>query len=189
MTTAAQNAELAKPVARVVYFVEFQFATSTARLCNSNMDLGWGGYMWSGVGTLGEISQIEETDGLESRPLNFTINSAQQAWLSLALGPDEEYRGRPAKVYMCPLDENFIMVGNPEQCWSGLMDMLSVDFASAKITLKCETSAYGLKRRPTFRLNAAQHKAKNPTDTGLDYLNDLISNPAVWLSTNFQRTA
>jgi hypothetical protein len=189
MTTAAQNAELAKPVTRVVYFCEFQFSSGTARLCNSNMDLGWGGYQWSGIGTLGEISQIEESDGLESRPLNFTINAAQPSWLALAVGPVEEYRGRDARVYMCPLDENFIMVGNPEQCWSGLMDMLSVDFDSAKITLKCETSSYGLKRRPTFRLNAAQHKVKNPTDTGLDYLNDLISNPAVWLSANFQRTA
>lgn len=189
MTTAAQNAELAKPVTRLVYFVEFQFASGTSRLSTANIPITWGGFNWAGVGTLGSIGTVEESDGLESKPLNFTINAAQPAWLALAVGPVEEYRGRKAAMYMCPLDESFQMVGTPERCWSGIMDTLSVGINddSGTITLRCETSAYGLKRRPSFRLNAAQHKKKNPTDTGLDYLNDLISNPAVWLSAKFQQ--
>jgi hypothetical protein len=191
MTTAAQNAELAKATTRVVYFCEFQFKTATSRLSNTNVDLTWGGYTWSGIGSLGSIGTVEESDGLEAKPLNFTINSAQQSWLSLAIGPDEEYRGRPAKMYMVPLDEAGLMVGAPEQCWSGIMDMVSVSVEgeTGTITLKCETAAYGLKRRNPLRLNPTQHKRDNPTDTGLDYLPDLISNPAVWLSQRFQRAA
>lgn len=190
MTTAAQNAELAKPVTRVVYFIEFQFASGTSRVSTANIPITWGGFEWSGVGTLGAISAVEESDGLESKPLNFTINAAQPAWLALAVGPVEQYRGRAAKMYMCPLDESFQMVGTPERCWAGVMDTLNVAFNDAgSITLRCETSAYGLKRRPSFRLNAAQHKKLNPTDTGFDYLNDLIGNPAVWLSAKFQRSA
>ena len=189
MTTPEQNAELAKPVVRVVYFVEFEFASTTSRLSTANIPITWGGYEWAGVGTLGSIGTVEESDGLESRPLNFTINAAQPAWLSLAVGPVEEYRGRKARLFMCPLDESFRMVGTPERCWSGVMDTLSVGIndESGTITLKCETSAYGLKRRPAFRLNAAQHKKEHPTDTGFDYLSDLISNPQVWLSQRFQK--
>lgn len=191
MTTTAQNTELAKPVTRVVYFVEFQFASATSRLSNANIDLAWGGYTWSGIGALGTIGTVEESDGMEARPLNFTLNSAQPEWLALAVGPADEYRGRPAKMYMCPLDESFAMIGAPEQCWSGNMDMVTVgiDGDSGTITLKCETSAYGLKRRPTLRLNAAQQRKAHPTDSGLDYLSDLISNPGVWLSARFQRSA
>ena len=189
MTTAAQNAELAKPVTRVVYFVEFQFASATSRLSTANIPITWGGFEWVGMGTLGGIGAVEESDGLESKPLNFTINSAQPAWLALAVGDVEEYRGRPAKMYMCPLNEAFQMVGTPEKCWAGIMDTLSVGVNddSGSITLRCETSAYGLKRRPSFRLNAAQHKKDHPDDTGLDYLNGLISDPAVWLSKKFQQ--
>ncbi|KQQ89931.1 hypothetical protein [Massilia sp. Leaf139] len=170
MTTAAQNAELAKPVTRTVYFVEFLFASATSRLSTANIPLVWGGFEWSGVGTLGSIGTVEESDGLESRPLNFTINSAQPAWLSLAVGSVEEYRGRAAKMYR-------------------VMDTLNVGVndESGSITLRCETSAYGLKRRPALRLNAAQHKKVNPTDTGLDYLNDLVAKPTVWLSAWFQK--
>lgn len=191
MTTPEQNAELAKAVTRTVYFVEFQFASGTSRLSTANVPLAWGGYEWAGVGTIGTIGTVDESDGLEAKPLNFTINAAQPAWLSLAVGPVEEYRGRKALMYMCPLNESFQMVGAPERCWSGVMDMVSVgiDGESGSITLKCETSAYGLKRRPQLRLNAAQHKKVNPTDTGLDYLTDLINNPGVWLSAQFQKTA
>lgn len=189
MTTTAQNAELAKPVTRVVYFVEFQFASGTSRLSTANIPITWGGYEWAGFGTLGTIGAIEESDGLEAKPLNFTINSAQPTWLAMAVGAVEEYRGRAARMYMCPLDESFRMVGTPEKCWSGVMDSLNVGInnESGTITLRCETSVYGLKRRPAFRLNAAQHKKKFPTDTGLDYLTDLISNPKVWLSEKFQK--
>ncbi|KQQ90390.1 hypothetical protein [Massilia sp. Leaf139] len=148
MTTAAQNAELAKPVTRTVYFVEFQFGSATSRLSTANIPLVWGGFEWSGVGTLGSIGTVEESDGLESRPLNFTINSAQPAWLSLAVGSVEEYRGRAAKMYMCPLNEDFQMVGTPEQCWSGVMDTLNVGVndESGSITLRCERSEERLGR-------------------------------------------
>ena len=189
MTTTEQNLELAKPVTRVVYFVEFQFKSGTSRISTANIPITWGGFEWSGVGTLGSIGAIEESDGLDAKPLNFTINAAQPAWLALAVGAVEEYRGRRAKMYMCPLNDAFQMVGVPEKCWSGVMDSLNVGVndESGSITLRCETSAYGLKRRPSLRLNAAQHKKDHPDDTGLDYLNGLISNPAVWLSARFQQ--
>lgn len=188
-TTTAQNAELAKPVTRTVYFVEFQFASSTSRLSTANIPIDWGGYTWSGVGSIGSIGAIEESDGMESRPLNFTINAAQPSWLALAVGDVETYRGRPAKLYMCPLNESFQMIDTPVLCWTGLMDMVSVGIngEEGSITLKCETSSYGLKRRPALRLNAAQQKKEHPTDTGLDYLTDLIADPGVWLSKRFQQ--
>lgn len=188
MTTAAQNAELAKPLVRIVYFVEFQFAASTSRLSTANFPITWGGFEWSGVGSIGTIGSVQESDGLESRPLNFTINNAQPTWIALAVGDVETYRGRPAKLYMCPLDEAFQMVDTPVLCWTGIMDMVDVNYQGdgGTITLKCETSAFGLKRRPSLRLNAAQQRKAFPSDSGLDYLTDLIANPQVWLSKAFQ---
>ena len=189
MTTTAQNAELAKPVTRTVYFVELQFSGSTSRLSTANFPIDWGGYTWSGVGAIGSIGAVEESDGLESHPLNFSINAAQPSWVALALGGVETYRGRPAKMYMCPLNESFQLIDTPVQCWSGQMDMVTtgINGEEGSITLKCETSAYGLKRRPSLRLNAAQQKKAHPGDTGLDYLTDLIANPQVWLSKRFQQ--
>lgn len=189
MTTAAQQAALEKPVVRLVYFVELQFASTTARMNTTGQTITWNGQEWLGVGTIGTISAIEETDGLEPKAVTFTLNAAQQSWLGMAVGPVEEYRGRSAKLYMCPLDEGFRLIDTPVLCWTGIMDTVSVglDGEAGQIALKCESSAYGLKRRQSLRINAAQQKKKYWWDTGLDFLEGLIARPQLWLSKLFQR--
>lgn len=188
--SSTQQDELEKPVTKTVYFVELQFSSSTQRVCSANISLSWGGYDWVGLGSVGAISPLEESEGVESKSLTFTMNIAQPSLLSLAVGDVEEYRGKAAKLYFCPLNESFQLAGTPDQCWRGIMDLMAVGIKGeeGQVTLKCETSAYGLKRQPALRLNAAQQKKKYPTDTGFDYLTDLIANPVVWLSKLFQRS-
>lgn len=185
-----QQVELEKPVTRVVYFVELGFSSSTQYVCTADRTLTWNGHDWLGFGTVGAISAVEESEGVESKALNFTLNVAQSAILALAVGSVEEYRGRPAKMYFCPLNESFQLVGTPQLCWRGIMDLMAVavEGEEGRVTLKCETSAYGLKRQPALRLNAAQHKKKYPNDTGFDHLNDLIEKELVWMSAKFQRS-
>lgn len=186
--SAAQQTATEQASVRTVYFVEFQFLSGTQYLSTANQNIAWGGKEYIGLGTVGDISSVEEGEGVEAKSLTFTLNVAQPSVLALAIGAVEEYRGRSAKLYFCPLDEGFVPIGTPELCWRGIMDTMSVgmDGEQGSITLKCETSALGIKRRPTFRLNAAQHKLKNPADTGLDYLTDLIASPQLWLSKRFQ---
>ena len=46
---------------------------------------------------MGDISAIEESDGVESQSLTFTLNAAFPELLSLAAGDVAEYRGREAR--------------------------------------------------------------------------------------------
>lgn len=187
--TASQQAALENPVARIAYFVELAFASATTYWCTFNQTVTWNGHDWLGVGTIADISEVEESDGAAARALNFTLNIADNAILALAIGSVEEYRGRSAKMYMCPLDAGYVMVDTPVLCWTGIMDMVAVGAGESggQITLKCETAAFGLKRRPALRLNAAQHKKLYPAETGFDYLSDIIANPQLWLSVRFQQ--
>lgn len=186
---ANQQTELEKPVTRVVYFVELQLSTGTQRISTFNQPITWGGNTWSGFGQLVNMSQVQEEEGSEAKNINLTIVAAESSWLALAIGPVEEYRGRPVKIYMCPLDTSFQLVGTPVQVWRGTMDTVVVSIdenGEGGVNVKCETSAFSLKRRPVFRVNAAQQKQKYSTDTGFDYLTDLIANPQLWLSKKFQ---
>jgi hypothetical protein len=187
-TTTNQQTALEKPVVPVAYFVEFQFASGTQRVCNFNQTVTWGGYDWLGLGSLGSISEVEESDGLEAKPMNFALNAAQADWLALAVGDVEEYRGRPAKMYFCPLTPTYQLIDTPVLCWRGIMDTVGVgmDGEEGGITLRCETSAYGLKRQPALRMNAAQQSKRVPGDLGFAYQNDLIARPQTWLSKAFQ---
>lgn len=184
---APQQAELEKPVTRSAYFLELQFIGGTSRLCTYNRNYTWGGFEWSGYGQLLALGAVTASEGADPRALTVTIAS-QASWLATAIGPVEEYRGRPAKLYMAPLDSSYNLVGTPALAWRGVMDTaaMAVDGQDGSVQIKCETAAYALKRRPVYRINAAQHKQRYPGETGLDYLTDLIANPQLWLSRRFQ---
>lgn len=187
--TTDQRTELGKAVTRVAYFAEFQFEDGTVRVSTLGQNYTWGGYEWLGVGTIGVIDAVEETEVIISQPLNFRLNIVQQSIKEIASSSPSQYRGRTAKMYMCPLNEQFQLVDTPILCWRGIMDMMSLGVdpsGNGQVTLKCETSAYGLKRLPSLRVNAAQQKARHPTDTGFDYLTNLVSTPLVWVSINLQ---
>jgi hypothetical protein len=188
--SAPQQAELEKPVTRIVYFVQFDFRDATQYICSANITINWNSQDWIGLGTLGSISAIEESEGTESKSLAFSLNAAQRSILALAVGDVEQYRGRDAKIYFCPLNESFQLVGAPQLCWRGIMDTMAiaVDGEEGGVQLKCETSAYSLKKQPGLRLNSAQQKSRYPTDTGLDLLTGLIAEPVVWASARFQRS-
>jgi len=192
MTTlsTAQTTEVEKPVTRVAYFAEFHFQSGIQYVSSLNQTITWGGHDWIGLGSLAAINTIEEADSVDAKSLDFTLNVAQTSYLALSVGTVEEYRGLAAKLYMCPLSETFTLIDTPVLCWTGIMDTMAVGIdssGSGQITLRCETAAYGLKRRPSYRMNAAQQKIKFPNDTGFDYLTDLIARPQLWLSTKFQR--
>lgn len=186
-----QTSAVAAAVVRTAYFVELQFRDGTQRLSTLNIpSVVWGGYSWAGLGTLGIISSITENETLNSSSLSFTLNAVQPSWFALATGDIQEYRGLKAKLYFCPLDSGFNLINTPIQCWNGVMDMVTVGITGvdSTITLKCETSAYGLKRANSYRTNASQQKKDFPNDTGFDYQTDLITNPAVWLTVDFQKS-
>ena len=189
MTTVDQQAALERPKATVAYFVELHFAAGVSRICSYSNTFSWGGYDWIGLGLVGSISPVEETAGVASSAMTFGLDVVNSPMLAIAVGDVENYRGRSAKLYFCPLTENGVLIDEPEICWRGIMDTMiaGADGEEGQITLKCETSAYGIRRRQSLRLNAAQQKQRHPTDTGLDYLTDLIAKPQLWLTVRFQQ--
>lgn len=191
--TPDQQTALERPDPKYVYFAEFHFASGIARLSTLNVNVDWGGYSWMGIGAIGSIDPIDESQGTAAKYLTFSLSLPQTEWLALALGPVEEFRGRDAKLYFCPIDDNYRMIDTPEQCWRGIMDQMPSGISGGRdnpvgtINLRCETSAYGLKRQSGLRLTAVQHKVTYPNDTALDKLVDLCAKQYPWASIRYQR--
>ena len=186
--SAQQQTQLEKPSTQTVFFVELQLKSSTQYLCTANISIPWDGKTWLGLGTVASISQVSEADDLTAKAVNFTLNAADPSWLALSAGDEVEYAGRKAKMYRCPLNDQFQLVGTPERCWLGVMDQVTigVEGEQGTINLKCETGAFSLKRGSNLRMNAAQQKQRYPADTGFDFLAPLIANPTLWQSKKFQ---
>lgn len=180
---------LDKPVVRPAYFVEFFFRDSTFRVTTWNQTINWGGYDWLGVGQLGNISEVSESESLEARALDFTLNVSQEAFKSIALNSAEQFRGRRVRMYMCPMSDSYTLTDTPRLCWTGKMHSmpLSVSKDSGHVTIRCENSIMALKRIIPLRINAQQHKRIYPTDTGFDRLISLLADQQLWLSKRFQQ--
>lgn len=188
MTTSGQKAQYSKPVVSIVYFVEMRFRSGTQYVSSWNYPITWGGHDWIGLGTIGEISSIDESEVIEPKGLTFSLASPT-SYLYLAVGDVEEYRGRRIVLYIAPLNDSGAIIDTPEVCWRGIMEDMAVaaNGENGKIELKAENAMTALTRRPVLRMNAAQQKQLYPTDTSFDYLNDLLSRPQQWLSKRFQQ--
>jgi hypothetical protein len=189
MTTLDQQAALEKASVPLAYFVAMYFRNSTQRVCNFNKTFSWGGFDWLGLGDLGSISEIKASEKVEPNPVLLTLNIAKPEWLALGIGPVEEYRGLPVKIYQCPLNPDYTLIDTPMLSWDGDMDVVaaSADGESGQLQMRCEPHSKKLRRRNVLRVNAAQQKLIYPTDTGFDYQADLLANPQTWLSRRFQQ--
>lgn len=187
-TTTAQQTALEQPSVPIAYFVEFQFRDATSRVCNFTQTFTWNGFDWAGLGAIGAISEVVESSSPGAKALNFTLNISDPSILALAIGPAEQYRGRRARMWMCPLNENYQLIDTPVLCWRGTMEDMSlgVDKDKGSIQLKCETIPPGMRKSLSLRLNSAQQKKRHPTDTGFDKLNEITSGSFTWLSKRFQ---
>jgi hypothetical protein len=188
-TTVAQQTAMESVYVPWLVFVEMFFLASTYRFTNNNTTINWGGYDWIGVGALGNITEIKSSEKIEPSAITLTLNLAQTPWRELGFGDVGDYRGRLMNIYRAPLNSARQIIDTPILEWSGTMDViaLSAEGSTGSISLRCEPQIKALRRPSNFRVNAAQQAMRHPTDTGFERHEDLIKNPQVWLSKNFQR--
>ena len=187
-TTSGQQSALEGRSFSAALFAFLDFSGGAVRVTSWNHDMVWGGYTWTGLGNLAGISDVQESEKLETSAIDLTMNAANATVLALAMGEAEAYRGRTATIYMCPM-LNGALIDTPIVVWSGYMDTMSINYASdsgGSINVRCYPLSEKLSRPSALRANHAQQKLVLSTDLGFQYQEDLIANPQVWLSKKFQ---
>lgn len=123
---------------RPIVFVKFVFDGGTEYVHNAVGNYTWGGFTWQGVGALGDIGPLEE--GLDLSPYGVTMQlNALDADL-LDIVNNEPLFNRAVTVYIGYLDENGVLVADPQERWSGFMDFPSIRLGlENRIALQCES--------------------------------------------------
>ena len=185
----AQQQAMEKAHVIWAFFVEMDFLSGIQRICNFNKTFTWSGVEWAGVGGLCSISEIKESEKIEPQPVTIGLNVAQQSWLALAVGAVEQYRGRPVRIWQCPLTSSFTLIGTPQLAWEGEMDVLAISAqdTSGSIAMRCEPTSKRLRRRNVIRINRAQHRQAHPADSGLDFQSGLLETPYTWVTRRYQQ--
>jgi hypothetical protein len=189
---SAVDDQLASLQVPTAYFAELDFVDGMIRLTSWNTNIIWGGYTWSGLGSLASISKVATSERPQYPAVDFTLGVQNPTILSLARGNVENYRGRDANLYRYVLSDANTYLGDPELIWAGEMSQVRIDSGdgrtkAASITLRCEQRGRAQRNSTSLRLVSAQQEQRFPGDTALRRKEELIAKPQLWLSKKFQQ--
>ncbi|WP_447747956.1 hypothetical protein [Variovorax boronicumulans] len=166
--------------------VELQLRSGTARFTNWPLSVQVMGETWQGVGNLGSIGELHESEDGAAEKLTLTLSPVDIGTRALALGDPSDYQDRRVRVWIAMLDANTLQItGAPVLRFVGVMDQMKIDRDgnSASISMDCRTASYDVRSNPAaLRMNNAQHQARHPGELGFSYLTGLIGNPSIWVS-------
>ena len=158
------------PVATPVVLVELDFASGAFRAWSGIGALRWAGRTFEGVGSLGAVSEVEETVELRAVRLTLVLSPVPQEVVDIALA-DRSFRLRRATLWGALLDAQGAFVADPFPLWAGLMDTMEVvDGAEPRVSLGCESRLVDLERAEVRRYTDADQQAEYPGDRFFEFV-------------------
>lgn len=164
-----------------ILLLEMLFDSAPSRVWSGWGDLSWAGRTFTGAGTLGSVSPVEEATELRATGVDVTLTGIPSAVLSLALA--EPYQGRLATVWMGAMDVNtFALIADPYQIFQGRMDVMTVQDGAetATVTISVESRLIDLERSRERRYDDADQKIDYPTDRFFEFVPSLQDIQITW---------
>ena len=177
---SANDSAVAAPVVEPVYFLEMNFDGGAVRVHTQLGTIAWGGHDWSGVGSFGGVSTVEENSDLSRRTMTYTLSGIPGDMVSVVLG--ENYQGRTANLYIGFLDRDTgVLVATPELMDQGRMDIAEITQGETfVVTLNAESRFAAWNRPVVRRYNNADQQARFPGDRGLEFVEQAADRQIIW---------
>lgn len=175
-TLAAAGAAVTYPVE----MVDLEFASGTVRFHTWIGDLVWNGNTYTGTGTLGGISGIEETSEPSRSTTTLTLRGVPNDIIAIAL--NEHYQGRPCTVREGRLNATTLqLAGTPWVKRRGLMDTMRIrqgQDCSIALTVESEFSQWD---RPVVRrYTDADQQSRYPGDRFFEFVEKMADKTVYW---------
>ncbi|KTT21904.1 hypothetical protein [Pseudacidovorax intermedius] len=193
-TNAGFDAAAQAPAYGVLALVEARARSGVIRLTDWPLDVVAMGQTWKGIGSLGKVGELHESDDGAAQKLDFTLSPVDLSMKAFALSDANDWQDRPIRLWVVLVDaQTHQMVGSPVLRFAGVMDNMKLDRPEANdgseepgIRLAARTATYNVRNNPAaLRMNNAQHRARFPAERGFEYLQGLIGNPSVYASLAF----
>lgn len=158
------------------------------------------GTQWVGLGTLLNISTVEETSEIAVKGAVLTLTGVASETLSLAL--NQPYQGRVCNIYFGTLLKGLIQQENDSyillqdggriylqessktlnEIFSGYMDQMNISEGAdtSTIELTVENKLIDLERARVARFTSAYQKSVYSGDRGLDFVESLQDKEISW---------
>lgn len=184
--------------AGIHWLVDLDFSTGLVYFTTWAFNISFGGNTYLGLGDLVSIAQMSESENQSADKLVIGASIVNTSMLAALIGPATVYRNRRVRIRAQFIDTTFQPDGAAVLRWSGYMDKVTVERkpanpegggATGKINLECWRAGQSRMRNASSlrRTHAQQMQRTANADTGLRYTQQLIEQPAMWVSTRFQQ--
>ena len=162
---------------------ELNFSTPV-RLWSGYGTLTYNSVGYLGMGTLGTISQVDETTDLAARGITMQLSGVPTAYISLAL--TEDYQGRKCSVMFGALSTTASLIASPITVFSGYMDVMSIsdDGNTAAIQMTAENRLVDFRRVRELRYTDEEQQNLFTGDLGLEFVTAIQDKAIYWGNPN-----
>lgn len=169
--TADEKAICTGKIQHLAFFVVINWPSGVARFWSGDYPLTYEGNTFTGVGTMGQISNIEEGVSGRANGIKLTLNGCDPAIVSAVLS--ENYQHRKAAVYVGLCNSNWQLV-HPvlREIFVGFCDVASDtdDGQTSTVTLTVEPRMIIAQQASGRRITHEARIAEHPGDLGNEYI-------------------
>ena len=166
-------------VLRPIYFLKLEFPSGNVFLNSSDRDITWGGNSYIGSGTIGTLSDIEETAELQANGIKLTLSGIPSTYVSIAL--TTEYQGSTATEYLGFLNNDYVLVDDPFIIFVGKVDTMSISLSdTATIELEIENRLVDWERPKISRFTNEEQQNLYSGDKGLEFVDSVAEKEVFW---------
>jgi hypothetical protein len=178
--TTGFAAAASSPYTRPAIFVEFHLSTGIVYTWTGRGPLSWNGHTWTGVGTFGGLSIVEEGTNIQARGITLTLTGLNPALLDDVL--NEYSVGLPVNVYLGLFDNAGTLIPDPVCCWAGETDQptISVSGDEASIEISCENKLVQMNVAVERRYTHEDQQLEHPGDLGFEFVNAIQDIGIFW---------
>lgn len=165
-----------------IFLMEMEIPSGTIRFWNGLGSLTWSGNVYTGAANIITFSEIAETQAIEARGLQFTLNGINTALVSAVLDNANELQRATVNLRMAALDSSDNVVADPYLIFSGLVDTAEIMEAgdNSKIVINAESKLIRLKRTRARRYTSEDQKSEFSADEFFDFVTFLQDAPLEW---------
>ena len=183
--TAAAQAAIQAGVVRPVTLVELDFPSGFVRVNSSDRIIAFdrGGSPsqaedFLGVGRLGSVSAAGESSKLQASGVKLSLSGIPPSHIAAAF---ERAQGRPGRIWMGFLDQDYRLVVDPVLIFSGIIDSTAIDLGDmAKVTLSVENRMIAWERPRIRRYTNEDQQQRFADDKFFEFVNPTVEKELLW---------
>lgn len=184
-TLAAIEADTAHPI----IFVELRIDESSSpqvidRLHTGVGTLTWGGFNWTGAGSLASIEGVPESMGLSPNAVRLGLSGVDSTVTDRVFATN--YYRRPVLVYLGALSGG-ALVADPSTIFSGFIEsieMVMADEDGDSVVLTAESELILFKRSKQVRYTDQRLQSEYSGDKGFEFMAQVVNAKVVWRGNN-----